>query len=114
MNVPDLKTVGEWAGVAATFYILVRQQINARAGKARGEATQQKVNEIHATTANGQMDILRSRAVGLRTLAVLQDTPENRLAATKAEQDLLDYLRAIGIPTDAPQADQGTTVTRNT
>lgn len=114
MHVPDATIIGEWAGFVATFIILVRQQINARAGKARGEATQQKVNEIHATTANGQMDILRSRALALRTLATLQDTSDNRLAATKAEQDLLDYLRAIGGTSNAPQADQGATGSRFT
>lgn len=96
MQPPDGNTVIAWGTAIATLIIVIRQQINASAGKKRGEEQASKINDIHATSTNGQIEILRSRALGLRTLATVQPTSDNQNAATKAENDLVLYLKSLG------------------
>ena len=56
------------------------------------EDAKQKVETIHSTTTNGQIVILKSRALALRELATLRKLPADELAATKAELDLASYI----------------------
>lgn len=95
---PDGNNLLLWINAIAIIVIGVRQQINAMAGKQRiqqmqdtVEGTQQKVNDIHNVSTNGQVTILQTRAAALRALAQLRNTPEDNLAAVQAEKDLQDY-----------------------
>lgn len=99
MTVPDANTVVAWGTAIATLIIVIRQQVNAMAGKQRSESmqttmevTKQKVETIHSTTTNGQIEVLKSRAVALRELADLRKLPADQLAAVKAELDLATYI----------------------
>lgn len=99
MTVPDANTIVAWGTAIATLVIVIRQQINAMAGKQRSEAmrdtvevTKQRVDVIHDSTTNGQIAILKSRAVALRDIADLRKLPADDLAATKAEADLAAYI----------------------
>lgn len=99
MTIPDSKDVIAWATAIATLIIVIRQQVNAMAGKQRGEAmqttmevTKQKVDQVHNTTTNGQIEVLKSRALALRELADLRKLPADELAAVKAQLDLATYI----------------------
>jgi hypothetical protein len=94
--VPDSNTVIAWGTAIATLIVIIRQQINAQAGKARGDAQAIKINEMHTATTNGQLDILRSRALAFRALANAQSTPENIKNALDAENDFVTYLKGLG------------------
>lgn len=107
MTVPDSQTIIAWGTAIATLILIVRQQMNAMAGKQRGEdmqssidhtqctvqTTKAKVEEIHTTTTNGQIEILKSRATALRTIANLRNTPSDIMAAQLAETDLAAYIK---------------------
>lgn len=99
MIVPDSNAIVAWATAIATLIIVIRQQVNAMAGKQRGvamqntmEVTKQKVETIHDSTTNGQIEILKSRALALREIANLRKLPSDELAAVKAELDLATYI----------------------
>jgi len=86
VTVPDGNTIALWASAIATIIVLVRQQLNAMAGKRRGEEDSKKIQDIHSTTLNGQFQILETRAIALRALATLRQTPLDIKAAERAER----------------------------
>lgn len=99
MTVPDSNTIVAWGTAIATLIIVIRQQVNAMAGKQRGETmqttidiTKEKVQQVHDTTTNGQIMVLKSRAIALRELSDLRKLSADDLAATKAELDLATYI----------------------
>jgi hypothetical protein len=100
---PDANTLVTWSTAIAILIIAVRQQINAMAGQKRGEKTQQvaedtntKVSSVHQITANGQLQILETRAVALRALALIRKSPSDDKAAIIAEQELATYRESLG------------------
>lgn len=93
MNVPDGNTIAAWGTAIATLIIIIRQQMNAEAGRKRGEGDSTKISDIHQSTMNGQVAILETRATAFRALATLRgNLPADVAAAQKAEQDLADFL----------------------
>lgn len=99
MSAPTATDIAAWATAISTLIILIQQKLNADAGKQRGETmqktvqgTKEKVEDIHTSTLNGQIEILKSRATALRTLATLRQTKEDEIAALRAELDLFNYI----------------------
>lgn len=97
MQPPDGNTVIAWGTAIATLIIVIRQQINASAGKKRGDEQTAKINDIHATSTNGQVEILKTRALALRAVATLRGLPNDVLVADQAEKDLVAYVQSLGV-----------------